>query len=605
MSIGVPESAKSQSPFSYLYTKVAAAHLGDTAAILISALISYGRLSAKDLHLRSQIPLKQVKLALVCLIQLNCITFWSDAAAKTVFYSFNESGILTLLHAGDIILRVTTVYGNDAAELVQNIMENGNLTVREYIATVDGDKAKYSKMALLVQLYNDGWLRRLQPFDYLPVEDVWNKMYQETLKNTPRSATTSEVKRVAEAKEQTKVKFSDLYLSGNAPRDVIIVEDGVHKLRPEITVTLSLSRYEKYLRSRALLELANSRLGVISASIYGKCCLLIEAKSADLRHRFLEVSGLINDPEELRTFLSSLENALVDNKDTVFSIRDVARILPSNLDLRNSILTQNFLKPKRPHDDSNGQPAKKVKLEDGAVFANGLADSNHNDDDDDDFYSHNGSITSDNSAHSLSLVAEHLKLLTSNNVPFLVEVAPGSYTIPFIQIAPFIKQYHYEMLIKTTMGTNSLRVLKCIQLMKLVDEKAISNAVLLKDRTVKSEIYKLVNLNVIEIQELPRSADRAALKTFFLFRHKEALLYRYLSFALAYAMAGLLTNITQFKLEHKILLEKCEREDVKGNEEELLLESELKTLRDLQQREVSNLGRFNRTKWLYVVFGVL
>lgn len=596
MTTSLPDSAKLQSPFSFLYTRIALAHLGDTAAIIISTLISYGRLTAKDLHTRSQIPLKQVKSALVCLIQLNCISYWSDLALKSVFYSFNETGIKTLLHAGDIILRITTVYGNDAAEFVQNIVENGNLTVREYVSSLGSDEQKYEKMTLLVQLYNDGWLRRLQPVDYSPLEDVWNKLYTETLKNTPRSATTSEVKRVAEAKEKTQVKFTDLYQNGNSLRDVIIVEDGVHKLRPEITVTLSLSRYEKYLRSRALLELANSRIGLITSAIYAKCCQLVEAKLPDLQQKVLQVSGLFNDPEELRLFSSSVENALVDNKDTVFSLRDVARILPQNLDLRNSILTQNFLKPKRPHDESNGQPAKKVKLEDGALFANGNID--------DDSFDHE-EAHDDGSAHSLSLVAEHLKLLASSNVPFLVEVAPGSYTIPFMQITPYIKRFHYEMLVKTTLGANSLRVLKCIQLMKLADEKAILNAVLLKDRTVKSEIYKLVNLNVIEIQELPRSADRAALKTFFLFRHKEKPLYRYLSFALVYAMAETLTNITQFKLEHKILLEKCEREDVKGNEDELLLESELKTLRDLQHREVSNLGRFNRTKWLYVVFGVL
>lgn len=598
MTVGLSESAKSQSPFSYLYTRVASNHLGETSAIVISSLISYGHLTAKEIHIRSKVPLKQVKTALVCLIQLNCIHYWSDSPTKTVHYSFNERGILTLLHAGDIISRVKSLYGDDSAELIQNIIENGNLTVREYMASLADEQVQHDKMALLVRLCNDGWLHRLQPFNFQPVEDVWNKLYQETLKNTPRSATTSEVKRVAEAKEKTKLKFNELYLSGNETRDLITVVDGIHKLRSEITVAFNLSRYEKYLRSRALVELANSNVGLITSAIYSKCCSLIEAKSPELRHRFLEVTGLINDPEELRMFLSSVENALVDNKATVFTIRDVARQLPSHLDLRNSILTQNFLKPaKRANEDMDGHSSKKVKLEDGLPAP---APAPENGDYDNDYNDHDN-----HNPHSISLIAEHMKLLTSSNVPFLVEVAPGSYTIPYLQLTRAIKQHNYEMLIKTTMGANSLRVLNCIKSMKLVDEKAISNSVLLKERTVKSEIYKLVNMNVIEIQEVPRSADRAALKTFYLFRHKELPLYKYLSYALTFTMADILTNIAQFKLEHKILLEKCEREDVKGKEEELLLESELKTLRDLQQREVSNLGRFNRTKWLYVVFGVL
>lgn len=598
MTVRLSEAAKSQAPFSYLYTRVASNHLGETAAIVISSLISYGRLTARDIHLRSQVPLKQVKTALVCLIQLNCIHYWSEAPAKTVFYSFNERGILTLLYAGDIITKVKTLYGNEFAELIQNIIENGNLTVRDYMASLPDEHVQHEKMALLVRLYNDGWLHRLQPVSFQPVEDVWNKLYQETLKNTPRTATTSEVKRVAEAKEKTKIKFNDLYAAGNDTRDVIALEDGIHKLRADITVTFNLSRYEKNLRSRALAELANSRLGLITLAIYSKCCSLVEAKSPELYQRFLSISGLITDPEELRMFLSSVENALVDSKATVFSIRDLARLLPSNLDLRNSILTQNFLRPaKRVQDDFGDLLSKKVKLEDGLAAPaeeNGHMDNFHQESESDN---HN--------PHSLTLIAEHLKLLTSSNVPFLVEVAPGSYTIPYMQLTKSVKQYNYEMLVKTTMGANSLRVLNCIRLMKLVDEKAISNSVLLKERTVKSEIYKLVNMNVIDIQEVPRSADRAALKTFYLFRHKEAPLYKHLSSMLQYTMGDILTNIGQFKLEHKILLDKCEREDVKGHEDELLLESELKTLRDLQLREVNNLGRFNRIKWLYVIFGVL
>ncbi|SGZ58457.1 CIC11C00000002773 [Sungouiella intermedia] len=604
MSVWLSDSAKSQSPFSYLYTRVVSSHLGETSAIIVSALISYGRLSAKELHLRSKVPLKQLKTTLVCLIQLNCIYYWADND-KNVYYSFNENGVLTLLHAGDIVSRIKHISGDEAAELTQNIIENGNLNVREYMATLENDQSQHDKMAILVKLYNDGWLRKLRPIDFLPVEDVWNKLYQETLKNTPRTATTSEVKRVAEAKEKTKVKFSDAYLAGTDTKDIFVVDNGIHKLRPDITITFNLDRYEKYLRTRALVELANSRLGLITSTIYGRCAGLIETKSPPLKHSFLEVSGLINDPEELRAYISSVENALVDNKAIVFNIRDLARSLPNNLDLRNSILTQNFLKPaKRPHDDMD-QPAKKIKLEDGEAVApdsngvvNGSSNGGLNEDDD---YKESDRTE----AHSVTLLAEHMRLLSSGNVPFLVEVAPGSYTIPFLQLSKCIKQFHYGMLIKTTMGSNSLRVLNCIKSMKLADEKAISNAVLLKDRTVKSEIYKLVNMNVLEIQEVPRSADRAASKTFYLFRHKELPLYKYLSFALAYTMADILTNISQFKLEHKILLDKCEREDVKGNEEELLLESELKTLRGLQQREIANLGRFNRIKWLQVVFGLL
>ncbi|EEQ36912.1 putative DNA-directed RNA polymerase III subunit [Clavispora lusitaniae] len=595
MTSALTESAKTQSPFSYLYTRVALNHLGETSAIIISTLISYGRLTAKDISIKSKLTLKQVKIALVSLIQLNCIQYWKENSSKSVFYTFNDRGIITLLHAGDIIARIKSQYGEKAAELVQNIIENGNITVKDFISTLSDEQEKYDNMAILVKLFNDGWLHRLQIFNYHPAEDLWNKMYQETLKNTPRSATTSEIKRVAEATEKTKIKFNDLFLSGNESKDVFIVESGIHQLKSSITLGFNLSRFEKHLRSRALSDMAKSRLGLLTGFIYEQCCSLIEQKSADLRHRYQDISGLITNPEEERVFLSSVENALVDSKMTVFTIRDLMRHLPPDLDLRNSILTQNFLKPaKRVNVNGTDQPHKKIKLEDGSAITEMDIEFES------DFHAENG-----DGPLSMTLVAEHLRLLTFNTVPFLFEVAPGSYTIPFLQLSKHVKQFHYEALIKTTMGTNALRILKCIKAMKLVDEKAISNSVLLKERTVKNELYHLINMNVIEIQEVPRSADRAASKTFYLFRHKDASSYRFLSHALAFNMGDILTNIESFKAEHKILLEKCEREDVKGHEEELLLESELKTLRDLQLREISNIGRFNRVKWLFTVFGTL
>lgn len=590
MCAALSEAAKTQSPLSYLYTRIAASHLGDTAAIIISTLISYGRLTAKELSTKSSLTQKQVRTALVSLIQLGCISYWATPPRGPVHYSFNDAGIQVLLHAGDIITRIKNVYGEEEAEVVQHIIENGHIAVKDYVASFADADTQHTKMTLLVKLYNDGWLRRLQPVDFQPLEDCWNRLYQETLKNTPRTTTTSEVKRVAEAKEKTKTKFADLFAAGTDVKDVFYVENGIHKLRPHITVQINFARYEKYLRSRALVDLANLRLGLITLQIYAVCCALIEHKAPDLHDKYLQISNLVTDPEEARMYLQSIENRLLDSKVTVFHIRDVVRMLPANLDLRNSILTQNFLKPaKRINMNGTEQPLKKVKLEDGVVELNGDDDLDHDDD--------------NSSPHSLSLVAQHMKLLTASNVSFLYEVSPGSYTIPFLQLSRAVKEHHYDALIKTTMGANALRVLKCIKEQKLVDEKAISNLVLLKEKTVKHEVYNLLTNNVIEVQEVPRSADRAASKTFFLFRHKGTASFRYLAHSLAYSMGEILSNLVQFRLEHKILLEKCDREDVKGHEEELLLELELKTLQELHSREISNTGRFNRLKWLYFVFG--
>lgn len=591
------ESAKTQSPSSYLYTTLASSHLGETSAIVISSLIAFGRSTPKSISLNTDLSLKQVKTALVSLVQLNCVLYWREG--KEVYYTFDERGMQRLLYSGDIVIHIRSVYGNDFAQIIQNVLENGSINVKEYLSSFSEDQ-KYETTSKLLKLYNDGWLSRLQPHDYYPLEDVWDMLFQETLKNTPRTATTSEIKRLAEAKARTKIKLNEYLAKGTDPKDVFLVEAGMQKFHPQVTVSFNLSRYEKHLRSRALVGLVNSRFGLLTSKVYEACCSLIEQNSPDLHLPHLQISGLINDPEEERSYISSIENGLIDSKRTVFNIRDIPRALSSNIDLRNSILTQNFLKPgKRVNINGTVSVSKKVKLEDGTPQPASAEADEDLDDESDDF------VTDNADAKSISLISEHIRLLTSSNIPMLLEITPGSYTIPYMQLNKHVKQHNLNTLVKTTLGVNALRVLRCIQQMKLVDEKAILNSVLLKEKTVKNELYKLINMNLVEIQEVPRSADRAAVKTFFLFRHKPILAYRFLSDALMYDMAEILTNIARFKLDNKILLEKCDREDVKGHEEELLLESELKTLRQLQQRELLNLGRLHRVMWLQIVFGVL
>lgn len=600
MSVEVPETARTQSPSSYLYTSVARNHLGNIAAIVILSLISYGRLTCHDISQKSKIPAKLVKTTLVSLVQLNCVLYWKED--KQVFYQFEETGILVLLNAGDIINYIKGEYDRESAEIVQNIIENGHLRIQDYLQNVENEEEKYQKQNLLMKLFNDGWLARLQDFNLSPLNDLWNKLYQDTLKATPRSSTTSEIKRVHEVKEVTKLKFKDLLAKGTSPQDLYSTEKGIRHLNPELILRFNLERFQKHLRNESLQDLCKSRIGILTAQVYGICLKLIEKDSPTLNPVFLKISGLINDPEEARGYVLSLENELIDNKKITFNIRDLASYLPQELDLRNSILTHNFLKPnskrvnvaKLDHD----LPMKKIKTEDSAIniFHDTIEEVDEQEIDFD-------GATDNSDPHSITLIQHHLKLLTSStNIPFLTELSPGVYTVSYTQVVKYLQEYNYETVIKTTLGGASLRVLRCLKRLKLADEKILSNSVLLKEKQVRNEIYKLIKLNVVEIQEIPRSTDRAASKTFYLFRHKPSSSYSYLVNSLKFCMGEILTNIQSFKQDNKILLEKCDREDVKGHENELLLESELKILKDLQVREIDNIGRFNRIKSLYNIF---
>lgn len=600
----VPEAAYTQSPTSNLMTMVAKRHLGEVGAIVVSTLISHGRLSAKDISKRSKVPIKLVKTTLVSMIQLNCVLYWQER--DRIEYQFNETGLVVLLHSGEIITHINENYDDNSTQLIQNLIQIGNVKVQDLLKTFEGE-VKYDMDRKLIRLLDDGWIKILQPHHLNPIEDLWNKIYQETLKQTPRSATTSEIKRTTEVKEASKVKLANLF--EGLPANIHRQENGEKLLNGELQITFNYPRFEKHLRSKAFINLCESRIGLISANILSTALKVIEKNSPEVSHYLTKIDGLINDPNDLSVFQETIENKLIDNKSITFKSFEISKRLDKNLDLRNSILTHNFLKPANGNskkrvasfgDIEKSLKKPKIKAEPTDDLLPIEEEAEDNEDSDNDYV--NGE-TDNSSAHSISLVNHHLKLLSSStSIPFIMELGPGTFTIPFYKMLEIVKEYNYDEIIKKTLGHESLRILRCIKQLKLVDEKTIANSVLLKDKIVRNEIYKLIQLNVIEIQEIPRSNDRAASKTFFAFRYNKANAYSFVKNSLVYNMANILHSIDQMKSENKLLLEKCEREDVVGHEADFLLDSELRILNNLKYREINNVGKLQRLSSLYDVF---
>ena len=605
MDFGLLEIAKHQSSKSYLLCAIAKRYLGELAALIAQTLLAHGNQTAKELSYRNQISLKKVKAVLVSLIQLNCIRHYKDEKGL-VYYSVNETGLLVFIHSGDIITHIKNEYGERAAQTVQNILELGHFRVKEYTHSIDGRQDKVETENSLVQLFSEGWLQRLGLINFEPHEELWTHIYEQTLRNTPRSSTVSEIKRVEQAKETTKEKITNLLdVEKNSNNNTFQYKNGVKKLADDVILSFNFERFKKHLRTRAFVNLAKSRIGVLSCKVYETALKLIERNSPNSHDVIADIPGVVTDPEEKARITRSAEELLVDNQKIVFTAADVARYLPRYLDLQNSILTHNFLKPakkskKRTFPDSESEePSKKVKVEEeeedlleDSQLSDSLSSPPRNDLD-------------ESTQNSSFVVNQHLKLLAaSTSLPFVVEIAPGTYTVPFSKVMSLVKDFNYDYLMKYTLGLDAFRILRSIKSLRLADEKSLFNSVLLKEKTIRNEVFKLINLNVIEIQEVPRSTDRAASKTFYLFKHRELSAYQSLNYALMYSMAQILENIEIFKYEDRILLDKCEREDVKGHEEEYLLESELKTLSALNARETSNIGKFNRLKSLYEVFAL-
>ncbi|SCU80646.1 LAFA_0C00408g1_1 [Lachancea sp. 'fantastica'] len=593
--------ARGANPERFLYKELCRTHLGERAAAIIEILVSKGRMSARELCDRSEMDLKSVKRILVSLVQLRCVQYCNEVHAasgrSTIYYYYCEDGMLLMLYAGEIVETVKEVFQSDlAAQIVQNVLALGSLTVKSYLSAGLSDDSPAQVSSFFVKLCEAGFLIPLTVTDYATTRDLWARLYAQQYNAIPKTSTLSDLKKRTEAKQKAKERFHKLL----CPPDSASIfqtdpETSMRKVNDSVPLTLNLKTYLKLRRSKQLVQLAAARVGTIPSAIYKIVLQITERFSPDVIDP-LTKTGLLQDADEQAAMREDLIFAEEKTQGTNISATDVSRLLADTLDLRGTIASQ----MKRPRSNGNdSQPTKRVKTEDGFVIpslpTNPGDDAEENDaaldfDDNDD------------DPHSVMLVNAHLKLLSTSPVPFLHESQPGQYFVPYSKLLPLLKSSVYETLISYTLGASAARILRCICDNKLASEKVINATALMKEKDIRSVISVLIKYNAVEIQEVPRTADRAASRSVFLFRNNEKHAYEFMLENLTWNIANLYHKIEDLKNENSTLLKKANRDDVKGKEVELLLPSELNQLKMVNERELNGLTRCSRILSLWEVF---
>lgn len=307
------QSAKVQSPKSFLFTTLIKDLLGFNAALIIAKLYSNKRLSLKDLSLKTKLSKKKVKLILVSLIQLKCVKYSitgnQNSRNADVTYYVDEEGLLLLLYSGEIITLMKNKYKDELiAEIVQNFLTYGNLTLNDYLANFEGEDElkKLDVEKKIGVLVNDGWLEPIKSnLDFQDKYEIFNKLYQKNYSNYPKSTSISEIKRKREVRLDTEIEFSklftveaqDVFESDSTKTSVTLnrftsskinaINDDdddnsiLRKIKKDLSFKFSLSRFCKSLRTKYLVKFISQRLGPLSAQIYELILTRIEKDSPE------------------------------------------------------------------------------------------------------------------------------------------------------------------------------------------------------------------------------------------------------------------------------------------------------------------------------------
>lgn len=594
----MPPFAKTQSPKSFLYSSVLKKFIGEQAAYVFSLLLTNERLSLRRLGQLSRLKPTQLRKTLAILIQMNCVVYYhksgSADGSKSYYYYPNEEGCLKLVYADDIIRTIGVEYDEDAATIVQNVLAVGHLTPSEFLSQINDAETYIKSFNVLTR---DGWLIPVQKHMFENQFDLFNQTLKKVVtqynSENPVSKTLSQTKRIAGIKQIAAEQYLKTIQLPAARRHLEDTE-------LDSPLTFNLERYFKRLRSRHLASDARHRVGDISAKVYRLILHHIEAHSRDVRCKDSLIDHILAnfgqstvgfdplDNEELRRRLE-LQDQMTGLS---VNVADVQKELEqsgvefgiSQQDIIGTIYDSSDLKRVAEQPSTPSKRAKnatKVKLEDTAEFSA----TEHN-------------IT--------KLLLQHMKLLcTDSRIPFLREVSPGTFYVPFTEIVPAYRDYTFKQYIRQILGPQCLRIYNCIEEKHLTDEKTLAKLVLMRESDIRTDLNRMQRFGLVEFQEIPKTQDRSAMRATYTFRVRPDTGVHDLFSALVYNMGEVLERLEVLRLNNRILLDKVSRDDVRGKEDQLLLSSELEQLHKYYDNERTAVAKLTRLRSAMDVLGFM
>ncbi len=211
----------------------------------------------------------------------------------------------------------------------------------------------------------------------------------------------------------------------------------------------------------------------------------------------------------------------------------------------------------------------------------------------------NGSASSTpNTARDRMKYAEqHLKLLAEDPRKFILRAGGrggGEWQVNFRQLTNKLVQFEIENTIMARFGSLAIRLVRILCDKGKLDEKAVANIGLLKQKDIRSTFTAMQEAGFVELQEVPKDTARQPSRTIFLWFFDQDRCRRVILTETYKAMARLIQRANVEKEKIQPLLDKAERTDVVGNEDKYLLAKErqiLRVWRSTEEKLLTQLGR--------------
>lgn len=201
-------------------------------------------------------------------------------------------------------------------------------------------------------------------------------------------------------------------------------------------------------------------------------------------------------------------------------------------------------------------------------------------------------------------VNQHLNLLSQP--PFNLTSSftnPGvKWRVEFRALARKLRHLELERMIETRYGDVALRVIRVLHKKGKLDEKRLLEISMLPFKELRQTLASMQSGGFVDLQEVPKDSQRQPSKTIFLWYFDPDRVCSNILEDTYKAMSRTLQR-TRFERERlKDFLDKTERSDVKGHEEEYLTEEELESLQQWKDKEALLLAEVSRLDEMVAVF---
>lgn len=202
-------------------------------------------------------------------------------------------------------------------------------------------------------------------------------------------------------------------------------------------------------------------------------------------------------------------------------------------------------------------------------------------------------------------IDQHLSILSQPPLNLTTKhVISGlpTWRVAFRGLSRKLRHLELERMIESRYGDVALRVVRVLHSKGKLDEKRLQEISLLPFKDLRQTLASMQTGGFVDLQEVPRDAQRQPSKTIYLWYYDPDRVCSSILEDTYKAMSRCLQRIKFERSRERDFLEKTERTDVKGHEEEFLSEAELEHLRNWKAKEALLLAEVSRLDDMVAVF---